>query len=337
MDIHVTETRTFAACRLRWFFGSRNGLGRQARLPGAARFTGSLFHNAVEGWNTILSEGGSYDEAGAAGFQYLERYADSQFEFAPFVEAAQYAPTDHYGECVDMATGMFENFTSWAPERWTPIKGHVEKRLAVRIPTPQGGHSRCRLLLKPDAIIEYKGRPWILEVKTSKKRYGDTHDLKIDIQMGAYLWGVRRSGTWVQGILRLTAYKLLPKMPALTMKGKLSRAKITTTPELVQQAIAEYDLDPREYEEWIQDLEEAAHPCFAMTFYERTDRELEIIGRRLYVLYRQMSEAKRKGFIYPNDGPMTCNWCDYKEPCRLVNQGGDFHFALEEEFYRDDR
>ena len=47
---------------------------------------------------------------------------------------------------------------------------------------------------KPDAIVQYRDRLWILELKTAKRRYGKSTMLDIDLQMGAYLWMVRSLG-----------------------------------------------------------------------------------------------------------------------------------------------
>lgn len=335
LTLHPTDIRTFQTCRLQWWFSSPLGLGYTPKLTPRHFVIGRLFHRAVEAWHAILvASPNDYNYAGAAGLAIIESEAEEIFNDPDFKEQLAMNPllSDDYADDIDLLSQMFENFTLWAPGRWRPLEDWIERRITKRIRTPNGGWSRGVITGKVDGVVEYRGHPWILELKTAGRKYGVTADLEIDLQMGTYLWLVRDYLPDVKGVLRVTAYKTLPKMPDLTQSGRLSRRNITTTAELLVKACREYGLDPEDYREWIDDLRGRPHPCFEIMPFERSATELEILERRLYNLYMSI----RNPVIYPHAGLM-CRWCDFAWPCKALNRGSDYHWILEEGFKKNER
>ncbi len=332
MDIHVTDMHQFACCRQRWLFSSPHGLSLRPNLPPESLFLGSLFHKAVEVWHRCLAAGIEPKLAESSALQTVESEADEVFDSAPFQYSASHHPTSYYADAVELCTRMLENWFLWAPGRWKVLPDWIERPIAVRIPTPKGYASRGLLVGKPDALVLYKGGVWIFELKTAKRRYGKSTMLDIDLQMGAYLWMLRKLGMTVKGILRVTAFKTVPSAPQITSKGAISRRKITTTYELLMRTIKENGLSPLDYQDWLGALKEAEHPCFQVQMFQRTQTELKLIERRLYDVYRQMARP----VIYPSEAPQ-CTWCAYEDLCRYANQGVDYQFLIEEEFHEHAR
>jgi hypothetical protein len=338
MKMHVTDMVQFVGCRQRWYFGSPHGLNQTAILTPEALFTGRLFHEAVEVWNRCISTGQvSEEQATAAGLDVLAETAEKIFNRRGFSGQMAQKPwmEETYAKQLDLATEMFKAFCLWAPGKYEPLLGQVEQPFMLRIPTPGSGRPSYGLVEgKPDALVKYKGSTWILEVKTARTNWGHTPNLDIDLQMGAYLWALNRlrnDRPRVKGVLRLVATKRVPREPALTKLGKLSRAKITTTYELVMAAIIRHGLNPEDYRDWLDALADAPHPIFQLMPFYRSPVELRNVQERLYTIYRQM----RDGHIYPNEGPL-CKWCMFKDPCKYVQQGHDYEWVLEEEFIEND-
>lgn len=328
MNIHVTDMQQFTQCRQRWMFSSRHGLSLTPNLPPQPMFLGSLFHRAVEVWHKCKDVGLNDNEAVAAAYTTIEEYSTEVFAHPRFQYSAPHYPTDHYGDAVELCTTMFENFNMWAPGRWEALPDQIERRIEVRIPTPKGTASYGVMVGKPDAIVKHRDRLWILELKTAKRRYGKSTMLDIDLQMGAYLWMVRKLGINVEGILRVTAFKTTPRAPQLKQNGEISRRKVTTTYELLLQTIIDNELDPVDYQDWLSQLKGAEHPCFQIQMFKRTQTELDIIESLLYSVYREM----RKPRIFPS-AALQCTYCSFDTLCRAKQQGTDYQYIIEEDFY----
>lgn len=332
MDIHVTDMRQFQDCRLKWWFSSPLKRNMRPNLPSVPILIGSLFHEAIEAWHSTFLQRISEDEALADGLDAVVARAEKYFDHPGFVYSAKTTATEHYADAVDLATAMFEHYAMWAPGRWEILE--VERPFRVNIPMPKtGNHSRGVLKGTMDAIVRYRDDIWVLEVKTAgSSSKGRAKELELDLQMSAYLWASRKLGYDTKGVLRLTAFKILPKKPEMTQKGALSKRKITTTYEMYMEAIVENDLDVNDYTEKLDELASQENPCFALRPFEKAPAELRVIERRLYNTYRQMSNP----IIYPNEG-MFCRNCWFLEPCLALSQGLDFEWLLEEEYHKSDR
>jgi CRISPR/Cas system-associated exonuclease Cas4 (RecB family) len=328
MDIHVTDMRQFQDCRLKWWFSSPLKRNMAPNLPSIPIFIGSLFHEAIEAWHNTFFKRTSSEWALADGLDAIVAEAEKTFEHPGFVYSSKTVPTEGYAAAIDLATAMFEHYAMWAPGRWEIIE--VERPFRVNIPMPKtGNYSRGVLKGTMDAIVRYRGDLWVLEVKTAgNAAKGQAKEMNLDLQMSAYLWASRKLGYKTKGVLRLTAFKILPKKPEMTQKGRLSKRRITTTHEMYMQAIVENELNPDDYIEKLDELLDQENPCFALKPFEKAEAELRVVERRLYNTYRQMSSP----VIYPNEG-MFCRNCWFLEPCLAMNQGLDFEWLLEEDYH----
>lgn len=332
-EISPTEVRTFNQCRMQWWFSSVNGLNLTPNLTPVPLFIGRIFHTGIETWNAVVSAfpkgEANYDLAAGTSLDALAAEADTIFNDEHFVEAAAHQPTEYYAEAVDQASSLFDAFTAWAPGRWYPIAGEIERRRLVNIPSLSGAATPAWLSFKPDALVEFEDGIWIFEAKTKNKRPGrEAPEMELDTQMSLYIWGMRRLGYSVKGVLRMTAYKLNCREPTLTQKGKLSRAKITTTYELVERAIRRHDLPREDYQEWLNELKDSPHPLFDLERFQRSEKQLVNTAQMLYHNYRMMKESR----VVLNPGPL-CGWCSFKLPCKLCLQGADYEWVLKEDFH----
>ena len=330
MKMHVTDMKRFRDCRQSWLFGSVYKL--RPNVNPSALTVGSLFHHGIEVFHKIFSARGDIPYSFGVALGSMTDEADEMRESEHYNRSASAIDRNQFADDVDLAAAMLENFSLWYG-RYELI--HAEMPVRYNIPTLKGTSSQGIVVGTSDGLVKYRDMLWALEAKTSISRVtGDSVELKIDFQQQAYVLGMRKAGYPVVGALRLIAVKKLPKMPKVTQKGKLSRAKITTTYEHVMRAIELNELSVHDYEEWLDELMVAEHPCFQLYEFRMTDKQLELFERELYRTYMQIRQYK-KG-MYRNES-MWCRRCSYQKLCHDQAVGNDWLWRAQEYFHESDR
>lgn len=175
-----------------------------------------------------------------------------------------------------------------------------------------------------DWVARHKpsGQVWLWDFKFRKSFQEDWVE-EIDLQKPVYMkqlidLGVEPIGT-ICGQIKSSA----PKKPALTKKGTLSKARITTTWEVYLQSIIENGLDPADYEDMKDKLKD--NKFFHLSRAFRTDEELQRTWDTVFI--RSVNQIKKQTLL-PEPPPrsigyMNCNFCQFRDVCIEDLKGRD--------------
>ena len=121
--------------------------------------------------------------------------------------------------------------------RWLDLESEFE------IDLPHG-HT---MVFKIDGIVEDEWGMWLAEHKTHKS-YPKGEYRFVDMQSAKYVYGLRKLGYPITGVLWNYLLTVEPKKPELIKDGsRLSNRKIRTDAITMLEAIREYGLDPNDY------------------------------------------------------------------------------------------
>jgi hypothetical protein len=175
-----------------------------------------------------------------------------------------------------------------------------------------------------DWVARHKpsGQVWLWDFKF-RKSFQDDWVEEIDLQKPIYMkkvidLGLEPIGT-ICGQIKSTA----PKKPALTKKGTLSKAKITTTWEVYRNTVIEYGLDPSDYDDMREKLIDTKFLKLSRAF--RTPEELQRTWDTVFI--RSVNQIKTQSLL-PEPPPrsigyMNCNFCQFREICIEDLKGRD--------------
>jgi len=196
----------------------------------------------------------------------------------------------------------------------------------VPISTPSGRQSTAyEYAFKCDQIIEWNGNLWIHEFKTAAS-IGDGYleNLVLDEQMSRYAFGCEKKfGKEITGIIYSILRKKIPTIPEKLVQKekkdgtlpplKLSKDKrIDTTTEVYLKAIKDNGLNPDDYAEILEMLENKGNTFIVREVVLRNAREKEECEQRLWTLCKTLN----------TDAPIykcpsrDCGWkCPYRILC----------------------
>lgn len=161
--------------------------------------------------------------------------------------------------------------------------------------------------------------------------FPNERDLVMSEQATSYIWGLRKMGYWPLRFKLNVIRKEIPTEPTLLVRGGLSQAKTQlTTPALYRQALDKYGLDPTEYSEYLQWLEERDDPYCRRYTTTRSAHELDRFEKDLW---DEMVDMTADRGYYRNPG-MPCNYCLFYDLCRTDYEGGDMDLMIETYYAR---
>lgn len=337
MDISVTERQIFQRCPRQWGFTSFNqealtridtvpqqfSIGTALHLAFSAHVTGLDPREVVQAW--LLGE-----EA-----RILGRYAYEDQELAAkLLEARELA--------LDMIQHYYD-FWGWN----NPLAKQGLTYLAAEIPlrAPIPGTDGYLVGTLDGVAIDESGQPFIIEHKTYSQQ-PDRERMDLNDQMTAYMWlfwqvfGVVPGGVIYDGVR-----KKRPVVPKLTMRGDMSRQRISTTRAVYLRALLDNGLDPDDYVATLAELEEADNQeqtsFFTRWLIEIPKRSLVSFGTYLPRQYQLMSEANdtltlhpedRARILYPIMPWQSCWDCNFVALCRAVQFQEDYEY-IRDTFY----
>lgn len=250
----------------------------------------------------------------------------------------------------ELGLAMLDHYFLWAPDadkNFVPVK--VEIEFEVPIPCTEallykmdlGGHWQSindQLYYRGRAVV-YQGRIdlifqdkrdgtlWILDHKTAAQ-FGQTEHLELDQQCGSYVWACQKMlGLDVAGVIYSEWRKKAPKDPDILKSGLPSQNKAqSTTPELYRQKLRELGLPEEDYTDFLQSLQESGQQYFRRIQIYRSVDELAHLESNIVNEAVDMIDNPR---IYPNPSRWNCNGCQFRSPCLMRQEGGDWKWFLQ--------
>lgn len=184
-----------------------------------------------------------------------------------------------------------------------------------------------------DMLAEENGHYYIVDWKTAAK-FDPLNWLELEEQITSYAWALQLLlGIRIAGFIYAEFFKGAPSQPKINKNGSLSKDKSqSVTEKTYREAIDTLGLPVGDYEEFLDYLRNNERQYFRRELVQRSQQELEIAGRR--IVLEAMEMVNEGTFIYPNPSKMNCNYCAFRSPCVLVNEGGDAEYALNAMFHK---
>lgn len=340
--IRTSDRLTFKKCRLQWDLGSKI---RQNWEPN--KIDNNLtFGTGVHGGMEALYDPMAWPYPGPQGVRIALAHAGLLRAYPPTGD-------DNYAEYVELGKGMLNHYVEWAAD-WdatiTPVYTEIEFEVPIPAspvvaPTSRFGVSVDGQLLCDGMPVFYQGRLdlivqdqygkyWIVDWKTTGRIEGSHEWLEMDEQISSYCWAIQMMlGIPIEGFVYVELLKDMPKQPKVLKNGTLSVDKSqNTTLRLYLDKLAEMgyaDLSP--YEDMLQVLRAQGNKFFRRTEVHRTQRELEILGRRIAL---EAVDILNDPSIYPTPGKFNCGRCDFKAPCLAMADGSDATWMLNDGYHK---
>lgn len=238
---------------------------------------------------------------------------------------------------VEQGERLLDAYFCWAPsvDDFAPIQ--VETDVDVYLPDPsrpgealvdpQAGpvQYQCRVeLLAIDADDAY----WVIDHRIGDGDWVELDHLVLDEQALSWCWawrefyqGMRVTGT-IYNELHLNAP--LPQSPA--------PRQARTQPSPVTQHRRTYKPPPSEPSDSVDRIRVEHESAFRRTRIWRSDAELENVEARVAEEARDMLDPELR--LYPNPSVDNCAVCDYRRPCKALNDGADVHAVLAEGYQK---
>ena len=175
-----------------------------------------------------------------------------------------------------------------------------------------------------DWVARHKpsGQVWLWDFKFRKSLQADWVE-EIDLQKPVYMkhvidLGIDPIGT-ICGQIKSTA----PKKPAMTKKGTLSKAKVTTTWVIYRDTGIENGLDIADYEDMKDKLKDVEFIRLSRAF--RTHEELQRTWDTVFIRSVKQIKTQSTSFEPPprSIGFMNCNNCKFRDICIEDLKGRD--------------
>lgn len=312
MDLSYSQIKTWKTCRQKWYYKYVEGLEPIQRIQKVE--VGKYGHHLLEAYYK------GEDIQQASEEYWLEQTKDMFQE-----------EMDEYIGVREQAENMVERYLKhYDSNEWKVLA--VEEPFRVNIPNPTGGESEDYLRGIIDLVVEDEmGEIWLVDHKFTSidlLKYED--NLVLDEQANYYLWALREllQMDGISGIMFNLLRTKEPSVPRVLKNGGLSKAKnIDTTYEVYLQAIKDNELDPADYQDILEHIQQTEKPFFKRHKVYRNPEEIDRIGEELYAIAQDI----RTGIIYPNARGYFAN-DPYRELLILERKGGDVEFYKEQNF-----
>lgn len=367
-EIHVSELRSYRACRLRhnWLF---NDNLQPLVTPTPLEF-GVAFHKAME----VMYDPTTW---------HLDKYALGVRAESAFIEmckeqrrnflrvTSKYGLNDEeekdYETSMELGLGMIGWYVkNHLPQgEYTPIA--VESKFKVPVLDKLGNQLMCKcdrcwekackynnpsqLLVREywiglpvvyegriDAMVRDKnGGFWVLDWKTTARMLAEDSDviLELDDQIASYCWAFRiMLGLNIRGFIYVELRKAAPELPVENKTTRLGRRFSVSKSA------------PTEYETYRQTVILNDFSAFNDGLYDEHLAWLKAEGTKFiqphkvykppqtldnigHDIYLQAKEMISGPAIYRNPGRRSCEWCAFQGPCIDRTAGRDFQHALD--------
>lgn len=321
-EVHVSDIRTFKACRLRWNWSSRLRGNLEPLLPSRPLFFGSAVHFALD---AMIRWG---PQEAIPGFNFwMIKLMDSL--------PAGYHEGKHWvrmTDDVELGAAMLDHYMLWAQThdvgfKW--LSGEYEHSF----PIPD---TNAVYKMTADGLLLKGSEAWVVEWKTCT-RFPNPDELWRDEQNAMYTMGLQYErpdilpeGVPVVGTVYTFLRKKAPSTPRLKKDGSLSRARIDTSPELFRKVAESWGLSEMFYGDVLGRLEADEHKFFRRHWVRRTPESLTYAFENVVKTIREMLEPDVP--IYPAPQWFKCDYCAYSAACLLVHNRADPSPLLEAEF-----
>lgn len=340
IGIHTSDRNFYRECRRKWNWLSptRQNLSPRKRvLP--------LWFGT--GWHFVLEDLYGY-----------QRYSDAHEAWDDYVRAT----LDYYGrddlpkeapDALKLGHKMLTYYLeSWLktrdPLKTLVIDGEPQVEVNFKIPLP----INPELLAKAgidivyyegtiDRVIEDEYGSWWYQEYKSAAKLATAHFLT-DPQITAYAWaGSVIYDRPLSGCVYTQWRKAVPEEPTwVAARSTFATTKSHTTTSTyyrqalmdVYGAIEKAPTKVQDYLKWLETEEQGPEDdgYVRRDWIERNEHTLQAEGAKILMEVEEMINPDLP--LYPSPTRNCSNWCDFKEPCIMLDNGDDFEEALKLDF-----
>jgi len=210
--------------------------------------------------------------------------------------------------------------------KYVPIRG-VRSEIKLEFPLGKGVTFVGKIDKYPE---DPKGRRWVMDHKTNKK-IPDEESRFNDYQLLLYIWILQKFGEKPTGVVWDYIRTKPPAEPKILKSGELSQAQgIDTTHEIYLKAVKDNKLDPKDYQETLDNLKGREEEFFRRIFLPYSNSMLEQIITETRAAALQIQQFGHEW----KDRTMTkeCKQCQYYLLCHAELRGLDADFIRKKEY-----
>lgn len=240
-------------------------------------------------------------------------------EYGPLVES----DPDHYGDLFGECRDIFVRYLDrWAEDGLEVEETEYEVSFTL---TPE---LTFRGIIDK-ILVDEDGNRWLTDHKTHKvfpdedARYSD-----LQLLLYVYAWNRQHPDQPLTGILWDYLRTKPPAIPQVLKSGALSkRANIDTTAEIYLQTIREHGLNPTDYEDILETLEEKGDRFFQRHYLPTPPEKM-----MLQIVDDVVATGETLGQDAARTMTRECKFCDFYTLCNAELRDYDSEYLLETEF-----
>jgi len=294
-----SQINTWGKCNYQWHLKYVEGL---MPPPTPAMSYGKLGHKMIE--NILRGEDIHHEIV----------IGEGEFDTGEIDEVQQLI------EDVTASVRMFESSLPLSDWETVELDGVPLIEFPVEVPIDDGDSYIGYI----DWVARHKpsGQVWLWDFKFRKSLQVDWVE-EMDLQKPIYMKHVTDLGIDPIGTICGQIKSTAPKKPAMTKKGTLSKAKITTTWEIYRDTVIENGLDIADYEDMKDKLKDVEFIRLSRAF--RTHEELQRTWDTVFIRSVKQIKTQSTSFEPPprSIGFMNCNNCKFRDICIEDLKGRD--------------
>ncbi len=321
-----SQINTFQRCQYAWQLSYKEGL--QPRIDNPKPQLGTAIHRGLEAG--LLGESVSAE---------VDVWADEAMKYLKPEEEVVIFDQKVLAKSIALRTlaSFYDaGFEVMQGPKGTPLEGPMIER-ELKVPLSLSFDSRLyhfKGYVDVVARERFSGHLWTIDFK-SRESFAPEDSEEYSLQMAVYQYMLLLLGVDTKGSIAWQTKSTVPREPKLNKGGKsMSRAAITTTWALYEAALKAAGLDPAEYGEMKEKLEEVQWQRLSRAY--RGPKEIAAIWEQIVTpVTIQILIANEA----PGDRPRTlnafnCRGCQYKDLCMEGLRGGDTDFLREQRYIK---
>ena len=305
MKISNSRVKLFRNCHYAHYLKYVMNLVKRQK-PGAL-VRGSAIHECLEAYNSGKSWRKPFH-------QFEKDFYESTFE----------EERVELGDLPGMVEELMENYVYYYEEVNPDNFEYLQNELHFELPLTKG----ITLEGYIDSVVKDEtGRIFTVEHKTYKKDPGRDFII-FNPQSAIYNWAIQELGMDPAGTIWDIIKAKKPSCPTVLKSGKLSEAKLDSTPYSVEKGIQALGFDPKDYRDFI------AKHSFESYFTRETIRYNKQATKSIMedlLDTAKLIHSKGDTLKDKNLGK-DCSWCQYKEICQAEILGLDTDFIIKKEY-----
>ena len=305
MKVSNSRIKTFRNCHYAHYLKYVKSLVKKQKAGALIR--GSAVHECLEAYNS-----------GKSWRKPFEKFKKDFYETTFEEERVE------LGDLPGMVEELMENYTYYYevvnPDNYEYLENELHFELEVAKGITLEGYI--------DSVVrDETGRIFTVEHKTYKKDPGRDFII-FNPQSAIYNWAIQEMGMQPAGTIWDIIKAKKPSVPTILKSGKLSEAKLDSTPYSVEKGLVALGFDPDDYRDFIDKHSFDTYFTRELIRYNRqvTRGIMEDLVDTAKLIKSKSNTLKDKNL------GKDCSWCQYKEICQAEILGLDTDYIIKKEY-----